>query len=507
MVRIVREGQGFSAFEHKALGQRAFMIFMAEFKLTSEGKRIEEPNEIDTFLKERGVNRTVLEVLQQGKQMGPDISSTLAFPFGEKNKFSALPGEITALGGDFFGPIKQEDVISDVPDGITGFIESVRRFDQHYNSLALHASDSELKALRECFKVEGHRVEQAIIKCKSATEGMKDKDVPTTGTYASITRYHKWLLEKSGMLSSRYMDLLRYNHDHFEKEALKTFRAGYESAILAAKKAHEAYRQARSFSDLKEADVFFKEASKYLLEAITKMLFAGHFLTDYFASGHIRTPRLDLSKILHKKSSQFMPGLRVDIIAGLLSHEMHDEDGYVGLYFKSKKHPEPWLAKGDSCLFDPSALKAVDIIVEALALALADIELVFQGQAPSKEYENCLPEVVNGMNHLPLFIVRRDDRGDPMMLLRRKELNYKVSRDESLDIPEFSEDKFYQEELNPVDTLHLLEKAKYWRQAEISDISPEEAAAVLEKWLHYENEAKEALECEEGNRGKPCKIL
>lgn len=69
------------------------------------------------------------------------------------------------------------------------------------------------------------------------------------------------------------MKLAQYNYNHFGNDAVKSYITGHTLALEYASKA-------TSLEDLKYA---------YFIEG-----YADHFLTDLFATGHSRTPRVEI---------------------------------------------------------------------------------------------------------------------------------------------------------------------------------------------------------------------
>jgi len=154
----------------------------------------------------------------------------------------------------------------------------------------------------------------------------------------------------------RYLALASQNHCHFacqnwlyseqENPALSLYRAYHERAMREA-------REASSFQELEAA--------------IVVDAFGCHFLTDLFASGHIRTPRAVL-------------GTRFGIAMGalMMSKWMHDEDNRLGLWVTHWRRPDDsrrvvWRAYGDDNLFRPEAEQHLDQIREAVRRSSAEV--------------------------------------------------------------------------------------------------------------------------------------
>lgn len=123
------------------------------------------------------------------------------------------------------------------------------------------------------------------------------------------------------MSPGRYLRLVYMNYDHFGDDAILTYKVGHEIALEMAANAHQ------------------KQDTKKLELAYAINAFASHFLTDRFASGHIRTPRVELSEQL--SSSQ---------ISALLANYMHEEENLLGLHVHNK-NGDNWIAYGDKSYF------------------------------------------------------------------------------------------------------------------------------------------------------------
>lgn len=118
-----------------------------------------------------------------------------------------------------------------------------------------------------------------------------------------------------------------------------------------------------------------------LVRAFTQELFACHFLTDLFASGHMRTPRRALVNYVSGLGDEAK--LHVGIRAGFLAQAMHDEDNEHGLWVESDEYPwsdnpkenKAWKAYGDhGYLAEKNAANKAKIleVVEAALLSIYD---------------------------------------------------------------------------------------------------------------------------------------
>lgn len=123
----------------------------------------------------------------------------------------------------------------------------------------------------------------------------------------------------------RFMQLALFNNDHFGQTAHAVYRIGLRAAM------QDAYEAGMS-DDVEK-----------LKSALAKAAFACHFLTDLFASGHLRTPR----KLMAEKLG--------DVAGGLFAKCMHDEDNFNGLVLpvsSSAETPRAIRSFGDSFYFE-----------------------------------------------------------------------------------------------------------------------------------------------------------
>jgi hypothetical protein len=133
---------------------------------------------------------------------------------------------------------------------------------------------------------------------------------------------------------------------------------------LALRKAKEAY-QSQKQSDLTEA---------YFIEG-----FAQHYLTDMFASGHIRTPR----RLLHSTSftKDTYPGDKC-------CKAQHDEDGANGLWVTNQEGAS-WASYGDKQLGQGRSGKNRQMVAAASQTGVDEVWDTFQsGKVPqTSEFE------------------------------------------------------------------------------------------------------------------------
>jgi len=190
-------------------------------------------------------------------------------------------------------------------------------------------------------------------------------------------------------------DLLVDNSDHFSVNAEEAYRIGHTLALDLAIKA-------KNDEDLKYA---------YAIDA-----FACHFLTDLFASGHIRNQRGPLETFL--KTLGFgqvpivkdIPGLRTiqnpKKLAGLLTAAQHEEDGKEGLNV-SNDRGDTWRAYGDGCFFTPPNKQNKEKVEEATQRSVDEIhEAYIEKKHPEKNRVYDLIPHATDFNPLPLYKVK-----------------------------------------------------------------------------------------------------
>jgi hypothetical protein len=160
----------------------------------------------------------------------------------------------------------------------------------------------------------------------------------------------------------RYLALSSQNYCHFacpgpgapDNEALRLYAAYHERAL----------RQAAAAPSAADSDTALRRA-------LVTDAFACHFLSDLFASGHLRVPRRLL-------------GERYGVLRGALhmSLQMHNEDNELGLWC-TPRLPRPgqarlvWRAYGDGKLRSPEAGPHRWLVQEAVRRSAAEVFAAF----------------------------------------------------------------------------------------------------------------------------------
>lgn len=301
---------------------------------------------------ERGIRFGSFEHITCADEVGFDASGR-ALTFGGRgsalrfNKDTPLPvgphsltfGEIISLAGDYYAHLDQdaltdEDIASSWPPPPL--------------AVRILAGDYRQPCLRE----DAPEVVADILK---ATYRDKNASQSKLAEAKSLTQ--------DGLFGHypvrRYLALASQNFCHFASQpatatvddevndALRLYRAYHKRALAQAARAHTEKDEA------------------LLLDALVSDAFACHFLTDQFATGHMRVPR----RIL---------GERYGILRGAqgLAHEMHCEDNKLGLWCTTRLAQTPrlvWRGYGDTMLFTEDSSLHFKQVKEAVRRSAAEI--------------------------------------------------------------------------------------------------------------------------------------
>jgi len=190
----------------------------------------------------------------------PDELRVLTLPNGVVIKFEA----IIALAGDFYG-LPQQPII----DPFRGEEDFGRhqRFREAYNTLA---------------RAPQGRLQKELDKLLATLEKeSEDAESVDAKTWDEVTD-GKWVFGLP-VKRGRMLQLAENNHDHFLPHAKDAYLAGHQLAISKAREAGKAREACINYRGEDE-----DKQIKLLHEAFSLDAFACHFLTDSFASGHIR---------------------------------------------------------------------------------------------------------------------------------------------------------------------------------------------------------------------------
>jgi hypothetical protein len=315
--------------------------------------------------------------LQFDGQSGPATQ----FPLTLANGLKLIYGQIVALGGDFYGI--PEAPISDAADPEAGFLAA-------FNTLSQNAAAvQEAPKLLSIMQIEIDAVNRAIAHHQPPS---------TAYTALGLTLSAQWNVATGGgttidghlvydwLPKGRYLKLADTNWDHFGAHAVTCYTAGHQQAMKQAVAAAGVTDPTQRTGQLQLA---------YAMNA-----FADHFLTDLFSSGHMRTPRKELSDTVTPSS-----------IGSLLALFMHDEDCYFGLQVKSVSDPGGWTAYGDKRLLDPENAANLAQVLAAIRLSAAEVWTAYSTKAvPASGVPVLIPDLgavsvpTNAANPSPLFI-------------------------------------------------------------------------------------------------------
>ena len=407
----------FGSAEHIAIGNEAFQLFCDRLG----------PDFLQNLIAHQLAEK---EVITAANGDNPE-KYKVKLKISETVRITA--GQIVALAGDFFG-VPEEPIwfgVNRDRSKAENDAECKRRFQAAYNTL-VQAQQDDVNNLLSLIAIEEQAINEALDRGEKPNIVLESLESSQNKKYANLTRYTffptPWV-----NLSSKYMDLAVMNFDHFGEEAKIAYGTGHKLAIETV----------RNIPDSVSAE----EKMRLLVLALTQELYACHFFTDLFASGHVRTPRKEIVEHVQNISCRIVP--KKQGIAGLLVKEMHDEDGRLGLMMHSKNQENRiWEAKGDSCYHEQENRDNADIVCAAVADALMCIYNAFM-KKPINDvaYLDYIPEVVSPTivteggkrSHFPLFKV------DPS-----KALGHRVERRKNVDDPACDK---YISDWSPVQTL------------------------------------------------------
>ncbi|WP_115706957.1 phospholipase [Legionella sainthelensi] len=170
-----------------------------------------------------------------------------------------------------------------------------------------------------------------------------------------------------------YLKLSETNFDHYQPESLIAYEVGHQVALDTALLGYQQKIKGN-----------VAHAEQLLELAYAQNAFANHYLSDSFASGHIRTPRLEIEKKV------FLPS----ILNLLLANLMHDEDNRLGLNVVNQEGTF-WTAYGDNYLFKEEAELQRIILLKAMQRSADSIYDTFES--------GNFPEHFNELKLVPLF--------------------------------------------------------------------------------------------------------
>ncbi len=269
--------------------------------------------------------------------------------------------DIVALAGDFYGVYKGAISLGGPAE------QGTQRFEAAFNTL-LNGDNNQLRELKLEIEDESRKV--------------RDAGLPHHC-------YSSQLMAKSQKMKEIKDDidtLLVDNSDHFSGNAIIAFQTGHARALEEARAAGRE-----------------KNPERYK-RALAMCAFACHFLTDLFASGHVRNQRGELETHL---TGEFKIDPEVaKVLAGILTGAQHQKEGNEGLNVENGKG-EQWRAYGDGNFFTAKNAENVKKAIAAVQQAVNEIDLAYRQpevQAPSTVIGEHIPRAT-AYNPAPLYSV------------------------------------------------------------------------------------------------------
>jgi hypothetical protein len=332
----------------------------------------------------------------------PDSAPSRDVSLHLQNGLTFSYGEILALSGDFYGVV-------DAPIALGKTVEEQQQ--RFVNAFATLATDT--KAVAESAKL------LALIKKeeKDIQVGIQQGENPTA-VYARVnTDYDiEWNCITGGLCAAdipgvsqevlrkiyvlkqgRYLQLADTDFDHFNIQAWQAYSAGHSVALATAIAANRDH----TIATLEKA---------YAMNA-----FASHYLSDSFAAGHMRSPRLELYYTVFPAT-----------VGSILAGSMHVEDNKQGLVI-SNRRGDTWKAYGDSYYADERNQKNRALLQEAMQTSADEIYAAFAtGKLPTEDkVHDLIPDLEKlsrpdeqHVNLSPLFYWDKDKK----VALRRNSL-------------------------------------------------------------------------------------
>ncbi len=268
--------------------------------------------------------------------------------------------DIIALSGDFYGVPNQP--IS-LPGGNDEAKES--RFMAAFDTLE-NADPAELREVLNAIEHECLQITNSVLPHHCYSSQLMDSAVRLTAA------------------KKDYQALLEDNSDHFSSQAAEVYKIGHRIALNSAQnsgKTKDTERLARS----------------YAIEA-----FACHFLSDLFASGHVRNQRGDLENFLVKQL-QFKEK-RAKPLSAILTAAQHEKDGRTGVSV-SNRRGNLWRSYGDGYFFNPQSEENQQRVLEAVLNSVKEVYNAYRNGETTSHMDTWLPEPT-GENFPPLYNIK-----------------------------------------------------------------------------------------------------
>lgn len=309
------------------------------------------------------------------------------FTFQLPSGVTAKYGEILAFGDLYGTPNKAISTGKNTN-------EQRIRFLMAFDSFALDSkAKDEAVQLLEVMHHEQEVIAEAVKNGIPPEKAYEQYGSETGRRYNCITgggcEPNTWWLKKG-----RYLDLASADYDHFGQHAWTAFQVGHalamEEAVLA-----------KNTKDPKKLEL------AYAMNA-----FACHFLSDRFAGGHMRPPRISLPE-----------NVSPSVVGSILINYMHNEENDAGIHVHNNLG-QRWVAYGDKKYFSDKNEDNRQLLQIALQLAADQVYAAYTSgnMASDQAIADLLPypdEIGNGsdVDVSPLFyhdheknvMMRRED--------------------------------------------------------------------------------------------------
>lgn len=321
--------------------------------------------------------------------------------FKLQNGLELTYGQLVALSGDFYAdyrrPISnQTSTETREAVALSAFakLSAPSSFKEATNILAI--MNDEIKAIQsgELFGLPPSRA------YGNAGDQFDQRYNGATGGASSNTGPYKWYFDPG-----RYLKLASTNWDHFGLHAWTAYNTFHTLAIEKAIAA---------------------TTDDALAEAYALNAFGDHYLTDMFASGHIRTPRRELYAKATSKTKATAEVLEEftrlgDIkYAGACAKNMHDEDNFNGLWVANARG-DRWLCYGDTRYRDTENYANALLAQQAVAASIDAVWTAYKtkGVPPESTVKEYLPLLLPHLraNYAPLYSIGYQEK-----LVRRTSL-------------------------------------------------------------------------------------
>ena len=221
------------------------------------------------------------------------------------------------------------------------------RFIDAFNSFAINPNvHDELAQIVKLFHFEKDTIDAALAAGQLPEEALK-KVFPDLDRQFNCITGGGCLTTNWWMFPGRYLKLAEQDYDHFGADALHAYEVGHHLALEQAV-------SAKKTGDLSRLEI-----------AYSMNAFASHFLSDRFASGHLRTPR----KALNDHVTPTEAG-------SLLSNYMHNEENANGLHVHNKAE-DRWFAIGDRSCLNPNNTAYKEMVELALQRSIDELEAAY----------------------------------------------------------------------------------------------------------------------------------